>query len=81
MPTRTVAIIGAGASGLAAAKVLLEDGFDVTIFDRQKTIGGIWSPDWAYADLHTQLVSGFMEFSNLLDTEGNFSYKTNVLFI
>jgi dimethylaniline monooxygenase (N-oxide forming) len=81
MTARTVAIIGAGASGLAAAKVLLEDGFDVTIFDRQKKVGGIWSPDWAYADLHTQLVAGFMEFSNLLDHEGNLSYNMNILFI
>lgn len=41
MRTKTVAIIDAGVSGLAAGKVLLEDGFYVTIFDRQKTIGSI----------------------------------------
>lgn len=41
MTAKTVAIIGAGASGLAAAKVLLEDGFDVTVFDRQKKVDGV----------------------------------------
>lgn len=30
--SKTVAIIGAGAIGLACAKVLLDDGFDVIIF-------------------------------------------------
>jgi len=81
MTPKTVAIVGAGASGLAIAKVLLEDGFDITVFDRQKTIGGIWSPDWAYADLKTQITAHFLEYSNLSDTEGNSSYKCNVLFI
>jgi dimethylaniline monooxygenase (N-oxide forming) len=71
MVGKTVAIVGAGFSGLAAGKVLLQDGFDVTIFDRQKALGGIWSPDWAYVDLHTQAVPGLMEFSNLPDTRGN----------
>jgi dimethylaniline monooxygenase (N-oxide forming) len=76
---KTVAILGAGVSGLAAAKVLLEDGFDVTIFDRQKTVGGVWSPDWAYIDQSTQTMAGLMEFSNLHDTEGTFYfYNKNI---
>ena len=72
MTAKTVAIIGAGASGLVAAKTLLEDGFDVTIFERQTKVGGLWSPVLAYANLHNQVIAGFMEFSNLADTEGNF---------
>jgi dimethylaniline monooxygenase (N-oxide forming) len=80
--TKIVAIIGAGVSGLAAGKVLLEDGFDVTIFDRQKTVGGIWSLDWAYADLHTQTIGSLMEFSNLHNTEYKFySYHSNIVCI
>ena len=82
MNTKTVAIIGAGVSGLAAGKVLLEDGFDVTIFDRQNTLGGIWSPDWAYTNLHTQTIAGLMELSNLPDTEGKFySHNNNIFYI
>jgi cation diffusion facilitator CzcD-associated flavoprotein CzcO len=73
MTAKTVAVIGAGASGLIAARVLLKDGFNVAIFDREKHVGGIWSPDRAYVDLHTQTVAGFMEYSDLPDTEGNSS--------
>ncbi len=47
MTSKTVAIIGAGASGLVTAKALIQDGFDVTIFDRENHLGGIWSPDQA----------------------------------
>ena len=61
----TVAIIGAGACGLVCAKVLLDDGFDVTIFERGKELGGIWSSQCAYADLHSQQPGGTMEFSDL----------------
>ena len=39
----TVAIIGAGDSSLICAKTLLDDRFDVTIFERGKELGGIWS--------------------------------------
>ena len=74
MTSKTVAIIGAGASGLLAAKILIQDGFDVTIFDREKHVGGIWSPDQAYLDLRTQIVAGFMEFSDLPNTGGDDSF-------
>jgi cation diffusion facilitator CzcD-associated flavoprotein CzcO len=77
---KTVAVVGAGSSGIVAAKVLIEDGFDVTLFDREKQIGGIWSPDGAYIDLQAQLVAGFMEFSDLTDKEGisSFIYFFNI---
>jgi hypothetical protein len=50
---KTVCIIGAGLSGIVTAKVLLHDGFNVTIFDKEPTIGGVWAPSRAYAGLCT----------------------------
>lgn len=38
--SRRVAVIGAGVSGLRCASVLLENGFDVTIFEARDRIGG-----------------------------------------
>lgn len=73
--SKSVAIVGAGPSGLVCAKVLLDDGFNVTIFDELRELGGTWSAEKAYADLHTQQPGGIYEFSDLLDGEGkNLSY-------
>ncbi|KAF3910403.1 hypothetical protein ABW20_dc0103584 [Dactylellina cionopaga] len=48
--TKTVCIIGAGPSGLVAAKSLLHNAppnsnFEITIFDGQPRIGGLWPTD------------------------------------
>jgi len=72
LDNKRVAVIGAGACGLVCAKVLIDDGFNVTVFERQKQIGGVWSEEIAYADLHVQQPGGTMEFSDLLDGEGNY---------
>lgn len=40
--TRKIAVIGAGAAGLCAAKYLLESDFDVTVFEIGTQIGGLW---------------------------------------
>ncbi|CAF0802550.1 unnamed protein product [Adineta steineri] len=63
---KSVAIVGAGPSGLVCAKILLDDGFDVTLFDKQRELGGIWCAESAYADLHTQQPGNTMAFSDLL---------------
>jgi cation diffusion facilitator CzcD-associated flavoprotein CzcO len=43
IPTKKrIAIIGAGASGICAAKYLLDAGFDVTIFEIGTQVGGLW---------------------------------------
>ncbi|VUC25460.1 unnamed protein product [Clonostachys rosea] len=39
---RTVAVVGLGAMGIVTVKNLLEEGFDVTGFERQNYIGGVW---------------------------------------
>jgi cation diffusion facilitator CzcD-associated flavoprotein CzcO len=75
---KTVAIVGAGPSGLVSAKVLLDDGFDVTLFDRQRELGGIWCAETAYVDLHTQQPGGTYEFSDLVHGEGK-NYHSSFL--
>lgn len=41
--TVDVVVIGAGISGLAAAKCLLDDGLKVTVLERSGDIGGLWT--------------------------------------
>lgn len=38
----SAAVIGAGPTGLAAAEELLAAGMDVTVFERQSGVGGVW---------------------------------------
>ncbi|KAI0129775.1 putative dimethylaniline monooxygenase [Xylariales sp. AK1849] len=42
----TVAVIGAGSSGLSMLKTLRDDGFKVTCYERRTQVGGLW----AYSD-------------------------------
>ncbi|EDO00163.1 hypothetical protein SS1G_03023 [Sclerotinia sclerotiorum 1980 UF-70] len=42
-----VAVIGAGVSGLAAARHLLDYGLDVTIYERSSKPGGVWSVNYS----------------------------------
>lgn len=43
MAERRIAIIGAGAAGLAAGREMDRAGFDVTIFEKGDRIGGVWA--------------------------------------
>lgn len=47
-------MVGAGLSGLVTAKVLQRDGFDVTVFEKEPTIGGVWAPHRTYVGLCVQ---------------------------
>lgn len=38
----SVAVIGAGAAGLAAGRILREEGLTVTIFEKSRHVGGVW---------------------------------------
>jgi dimethylaniline monooxygenase (N-oxide forming) len=42
MQRTTAAVIGLGAAGLVALKNLKEEGFDVTGYERNAYIGGLW---------------------------------------
>jgi cation diffusion facilitator CzcD-associated flavoprotein CzcO len=66
-----IAVIGAGAGGLCAAKHLRVDGHDVTVFEMGSRVGGLWVYDNdngrspAYSSLHInseQAVTSFEDF-------------------
>ncbi|MEM1201005.1 MAG: NAD(P)/FAD-dependent oxidoreductase, partial [Pseudomonadota bacterium] len=49
-----VAVIGAGVSGLAAAKVFKAQGHTVQVFERSHDLGGVWEPSRSYPGIQTQ---------------------------
>ncbi|MCR5859095.1 NAD(P)/FAD-dependent oxidoreductase [Mesorhizobium sp. J428] len=51
---KTVCVIGAGVSGLAAAKAFRERGHNVTVIERSHDLGGVWEPSRSYPDVQTQ---------------------------
>ena len=67
---RTVAVIGAGASGLCAARYLKQAGFAVTIFEIGTRIGGLWcfgndsGTSSAYSTLHINTAKNLTNFGD-----------------
>ena len=67
---RSVAVIGAGASGLCAARHLNEAGFDVAVFEVGTRIGGLWcfnndnGLSAAYDTLHINTAKNLTNFSD-----------------
>ena len=51
---QTIGIIGAGFAGVTAAKVLKSFGYDVTVFEKESDVGGVWSASRCYPGLTTQ---------------------------
>lgn len=51
---KTVAVIGGGVSGLAAAKAFDERGHRVVGFERSHDFGGVWELSRSYPDVQTQ---------------------------
>jgi len=39
---RRVAVIGAGAGGLATGRILRDAGFEVSVLERAPAVGGVW---------------------------------------
>ena len=61
----SVGIIGAGVSGLATAKVLQSDGFEVSVFEKAPELGGVWASSRTYPELRTNNTRDLYEFSDL----------------
>src|ERR1700680_845878 len=51
---KNVCIIGAGVSGLVAAKTFTARGHKVTILERSGDLGGVWEPARSYPEVQTQ---------------------------
>ncbi|KAK5125656.1 hypothetical protein LTR85_011930 [Meristemomyces frigidus] len=68
----SIGVIGAGAAGLAAAKYLLAEGFEVTMLERKGGAGGVWNtapgngywPSPVYDGLETNVPRTLMTFSD-----------------
>ncbi len=57
---RSVGIVGAGVAGLAAAKTLLSEGFECTVYDRADALGGVWAD--GYVNFGVQVQKDLYEF-------------------
>ena len=86
---RRVAVIGAGVSGLATAKCLLDEGLEPVVFEQRSEIGGLWNyheelPDGGgvmYRSLRTNTSKQTLAFSDfpLPESLSDFPHNTDVL--
>ncbi len=66
---KTIAIIGAGAAGLVTAKTLLARGYSCTVFERSRTLGGVWAGGYSNFGLQVQReLYEFPDFPHQPDT-------------
>ncbi|NP_001075714.1 flavin-containing monooxygenase 5 [Oryctolagus cuniculus] len=89
MAGKRVAVIGAGASGLACIKCCLEEGLEPVCFERTDDIGGLWrfqeSPDEGRASIYKSVIINtskeMMCFSDypIPDHFPNFMHNSQVL--
>lgn len=61
---RTVAVVGAGFAGLVTARTLRDVGFEVTVFDKDAEVGGVWAASRRYPGLTTQNVRSTYAYSD-----------------
>ena len=64
MQTKKIGIIGAGISGLATAKAFIERGYEVTVFEKAASVGGVWERSRSYINLTTQTTKNEYAFSD-----------------
>ena len=78
--TRSVAVIGAGPGGLVAARWLLSQGFEPTIFEQAPVLGGQWSGldglSGVWPTMHTNTSRILTAFSDL-EHESNLTFPSN----
>jgi dimethylaniline monooxygenase (N-oxide forming) len=78
---RSVAIIGAGPSGLVTARWLIREGFEPVIFDQGDQLGGQWSADSRYSgvwpSMRTNTSRLMTAFSDLAHEPKTFVYPAN----
>ncbi|MBX9807561.1 MAG: NAD(P)/FAD-dependent oxidoreductase [Flavobacteriaceae bacterium] len=51
---KKVGIIGAGYAGLATARIFKQYGFETTVYEKDKEVGGVWTSSRRYPGLTTQ---------------------------
>lgn len=78
---KKVCIIGGGVAGLVSAKVLKRDGFHVTVFEKEPTIGGVWAKSRAYPGLRSNNPKEAYAFSdfNYPDSADDFPTAGQIL--
>ena len=79
-PLGTVAVIGAGPGGLVAARWLLAQGFEPTLFEQAPTLGGQWTgrrgTSGVWPAMHTNTSRILTAFSDLAH-QGDQSFLSN----
>lgn len=68
MMVLNIAVIGAGRSGLSAAKYGLEHGYNLTVYEKNEALGGTWrytdetGKDKHGLNIHTAMYKGLRYF-------------------
>lgn len=80
-PGGHVAIVGAGGAGLAAARAMLDSGFNATIFECGAEVGGTWNYEHRtsamYRSLRCNLPKECMQFRDYSFPDYDHSYLTH----
>lgn len=64
MDRKRVCVIGAGIAGLATANVMGEDSFDVTVYEKEPTVGEVWAESRTYPGLRANDLKEIYAFSD-----------------